>query len=67
MADVGREVLAVFIAVMRGYGFDETATTHAIRRMREEGHIFLGEAFVVPREGTKELVEKLKTAYESEG
>jgi divalent metal cation (Fe/Co/Zn/Cd) transporter len=31
-------------------------------RMREEGHIFLGEAFVVPRPGTADLVLKLAQA-----
>jgi cation diffusion facilitator family transporter len=33
-------------------------------RMREEGHIFLGEAFVVPVAGTRALVEKLGQAAE---
>jgi hypothetical protein len=32
--------------------------------MRDEGHIFLGEAFVVPRPGTERLVAKLQHAAE---
>jgi divalent metal cation (Fe/Co/Zn/Cd) transporter len=31
-------------------------------RMREEGHVFMGEAFVVPRPGTGDLVRKLAEA-----
>ena len=31
-------------------------------RLRDEGHIFLGEAFVVPRPGTEDLVHKLEQA-----
>ena len=30
--------------------------------MRGEGHIFLGEAFVVPRPGAEGLVEKIQEA-----
>jgi divalent metal cation (Fe/Co/Zn/Cd) transporter len=33
-------------------------------RMREEGHILLGEAFVVPRPGTEDLVGKVRRAAE---
>jgi divalent metal cation (Fe/Co/Zn/Cd) transporter len=33
-------------------------------RMRDEGHIFLGEAFVVPRPGTEELIERIAQAAE---
>jgi divalent metal cation (Fe/Co/Zn/Cd) transporter len=33
-------------------------------RMRDEGHVFLGEAFVVPRPRTEGLVEKLVQAAE---
>jgi divalent metal cation (Fe/Co/Zn/Cd) transporter len=29
-------------------------------RMREEGHIFLGEAFVVPRPGTTDLIARIE-------
>ena len=34
-------------------------------RMREEGHVFLGEAFVVPRPGTGDLVRRLGRAAEA--
>lgn len=34
-------------------------------RMREEGHIFIGEAFVVPRRGTGDLVGKIAAAVEA--
>jgi divalent metal cation (Fe/Co/Zn/Cd) transporter len=34
-------------------------------RMREEGHVFMGEAFVVPRPGTGDLVGKLARASEA--
>ncbi len=33
-------------------------------RMRDEGHVFMGEAFVVPRVGTPDLVAKLSEAAE---
>ena len=33
-------------------------------RMREEGHIFLGEAFVVPKPGTADLVRRLGQAID---
>lgn len=33
-------------------------------RMRDEGHILLGEAFLVPREGTPDLVGKIAQATE---
>jgi divalent metal cation (Fe/Co/Zn/Cd) transporter len=33
-------------------------------RMRDEGHVLIGEAFVVPHEGTTGLVEKLERAGE---
>jgi cation diffusion facilitator family transporter len=33
-------------------------------RMRDEGHILMGEAFVVPRSGTTDLVAKLEAAGE---
>ena len=34
-------------------------------RMSEEGHVFMGEAFVVPRSGTGDLVGKLARATEA--
>ena len=33
-------------------------------RMREEGHVFIGEAFVIPRAGTEELVTRLNQAVD---
>jgi AcrR family transcriptional regulator len=40
MTEVGREQLDVFVAVMRGYGLDAAAATHAIRRLRAAAHGF---------------------------
>lgn len=37
---------------------------HAEVRLRDEGHIFMGEAFVVPRAGTQDLVRKISEAAE---
>jgi len=37
----------------------------AIVRMREEGHVFIGEAFVVPKRGTPDLPAKLRQAVEA--
>jgi divalent metal cation (Fe/Co/Zn/Cd) transporter len=34
-------------------------------RLREEGHIFMGEAFVVPRPGTTELPRRIEAAAEA--
>ena len=34
-------------------------------RLREEGHIFMGEAFVVPRPGTTDLTRRLREAAEA--
>ncbi|HEX8257320.1 MAG TPA: hypothetical protein VF589_06775, partial [Allosphingosinicella sp.] len=31
-------------------------------RMREEGHIFVGEAFVIPKAGTRDLIAKIERA-----
>jgi AcrR family transcriptional regulator len=54
MAEVGQELLEVFIAVMRGYGLDDTATTHAIRRLRVAIHGFvdleIGGGFGLPED-----------------
>jgi divalent metal cation (Fe/Co/Zn/Cd) transporter len=33
-------------------------------RLREEGHVFFGEVFVVPRDGTSDLVRRIKEAHE---
>ena len=40
MAEAGKELLDVFFAVLRGYGLNEAAATHAIRRMRASIHGF---------------------------
>jgi AcrR family transcriptional regulator len=40
MIEAGRGLLQVFVAVMRGYGLDAEATTHAIRRLRAAVHGF---------------------------
>ena len=60
MAEAGRELLEVFIAVLRGYHLDETATTHAIRRMRATIHGFvdleIGGGFGLP--------EDIETTYD---
>jgi AcrR family transcriptional regulator len=40
LADAGREQLAVFVAVLRGYGLGDAAATHAIRRLRAAVHGF---------------------------
>lgn len=33
-------------------------------RMREEGHVFMGEAYVIPKTGTRDLVDRLERALE---
>jgi AcrR family transcriptional regulator len=40
IAEAGQELLAVFVAVMRGYGLDDERATHAIRRLRAAVHGF---------------------------
>jgi AcrR family transcriptional regulator len=39
-AQAGQELLAIFVAVMRGYGLDDEQATHAIRRLRAAVHGF---------------------------
>jgi AcrR family transcriptional regulator len=60
LADAGRELLAVFVAVMRGYGLADSAATHAIRRMRAIAHGFAdleaGGGFGMP--------EDIETTYD---
>ncbi|MGH9458797.1 MAG: cation diffusion facilitator family transporter [Thermoanaerobaculia bacterium] len=41
-------------------GFDWVVDARA--RLREEGHVFTGEVFVIPRPGTDDLVEKMADA-----
>jgi AcrR family transcriptional regulator len=40
LVEAGKELMDVFAAVMRGYGLDPSATTHAIRRLRAAAHGF---------------------------
>jgi len=40
LAEAGRELLQVVFAVLRGYGLDDTAATHATRRIRATVHGF---------------------------
>jgi AcrR family transcriptional regulator len=60
MVEAGRELLEVFVSVMRGYGLDDTATTHAIRRLRAAIHGFvdleIGGGFGLP--------EDIETTYD---
>jgi divalent metal cation (Fe/Co/Zn/Cd) transporter len=45
-------------ALLEGFGWVEKAEV----RLREEGHIFIGEAFVIPRAGTDDLVDLIRRA-----
>jgi AcrR family transcriptional regulator len=60
LADAGRELLGVFVAVLRGYGLDDAAATHAIRRLRATVHGFAdleaGGGFGLP--------EDIETTYD---
>lgn len=60
LVDAGRELLGVFIAVMRGYGIESSAATHAIRRLRATVHGFadleVGGGFGMP--------EDIETTYD---
>ena len=60
MAEAGRDLLEVFVAVLRGYGLDSSETTHAIRRLRATVHGFAaletGGGFGMP--------EDIETSYE---
>jgi hypothetical protein len=40
MAEAGHELLGVYFAVLRGYRLDESAATHAVRRLRAAVHGF---------------------------
>jgi AcrR family transcriptional regulator len=54
IAEASREMLDVFIAVMRGYGLEASAATHAIRRLRATVHGFadleIGGGFGLPED-----------------
>jgi len=60
LADAGRELLGIFVAVLRGYGLDDAAATHAIRRLRATVHGFAdleaGGGFGLP--------EDIETTYD---
>jgi AcrR family transcriptional regulator len=60
LAAAGQELLDVFVAVLRGYGLDDSAATHAIRRLRATAHGFAdleaGGGFGMP--------EDIETTYD---
>ncbi len=60
LAQASRDLLAVFVAVVRGYGLEDSAATHAIRRMRAAAHGFAdleaGGGFGLP--------EDIETSYD---
>jgi AcrR family transcriptional regulator len=60
LAEAGRELLGVFVAVMRGYGLDDSAATHAIRRMRATVHGFA----VLEAGGGFGMPEDIETTYD---
>lgn len=60
LADAGRELLGVFVAVMRGYGLEDSAATHAIRRLRATVHGFA----TLESGGGFGLPEHIETTYD---
>jgi AcrR family transcriptional regulator len=60
LAEAAGELLAVFSAVLRGYGLDEQATVHATRRMRVAAHGFAD----LEASGGFGLAEDIETTYE---
>jgi AcrR family transcriptional regulator len=60
MADAGRELLGVFVAVMRGYGLGDTAATHSIRRLRAAVHGFAD----LEASGGFGMPEDIETSYD---
>jgi AcrR family transcriptional regulator len=60
LADASAELLAVFLAVLRGYGLDDSAATHATRRMRVAAHGFA----TLEAGGGFGLAEDIDTTYE---
>lgn len=60
LADAANEQLAVFVAVLRGYGLEDAAATHAMRRLRAAVHGFAdlesGGGFGLP--------EDIETTYD---
>jgi len=61
LVDAGRELMAVFFAVLRGYGLDDIAATHAIRRLRATVHGFAA----LESGGGFGLPEDIETTYDS--
>lgn len=59
-SEAGQEMLAVFVAVMRGYGLEAAAATHAIRRLRATVHGFVD----LEISGGFGMPEDLETTYE---
>ncbi|MCA2214622.1 TetR/AcrR family transcriptional regulator [Jidongwangia harbinensis] len=60
LAEAGRELLAVFVAVMHEYGLDDAAATHAIRRMRAAAHGFAD----LEARGGFGMPEDIETSYD---
>ncbi|GAA3936701.1 TetR/AcrR family transcriptional regulator [Actinoplanes auranticolor] len=60
LAGAARELLDVFFAVLRGYGLDESAATHATRRIRVAAHGFA----VIEAGGGFGLAEDVDTTFE---
>jgi AcrR family transcriptional regulator len=60
LAVAARELLDVFFAVLRGYGLDESAATHATRRIRVAAHGFAD----LEAGGGFGLAEHVDTTYE---
>jgi AcrR family transcriptional regulator len=60
LKEAGRGILAVFVAAVSGYGLDETAATHAIRRLRATVHGFAA----LEAGGGFGLPEDIETTYD---
>jgi len=60
LVEAGGELIAVFVAVLRGYGLDDEAATHAIRRLRATAHGFA----VLEAGGGFGLPEDIETTYD---
>ncbi len=60
LADAATDLLEVFLAVLRGYGLDDSAATHATRRMRVAAHGFAD----LESGGGFGLAEDVDTTYE---
>ena len=60
MAEAGRDLLDVIVAVLRGYGLDDAAATHATRRIRATVHGFA----VLQAGGGFGMAEDVEETYE---